>query len=141
MNEQAPMRHEKSCGAVVYRREGGQLLVLVEHMALGHCSIPKGHVEPGETEEETARREIREETALEVRLDTRFRRTVTYSPAPGVSKDVVFFVAEALGTAVREQESEVSRAEFLPADQAMAAMTYDSDRAVIAAARDYLREI
>ena len=38
------MKHEKSCGAVVYTIEDGQLLFLAEHMRLGHISIPKGHV-------------------------------------------------------------------------------------------------
>ena len=47
------MKHEKSCGAVVYTIEDGQLLFLAEHMRLGHISIPKGHVEGNETEEET----------------------------------------------------------------------------------------
>ena len=53
--------------------------------------FPKGHMEPGETEEETAKREIREETGLLVRLDPGFRRSVRYSPKPGVDKDVIYF--------------------------------------------------
>ena len=116
------MKREKSCGAVVYRIRSGEIYILVEHMALGHTSIPKGHVEPGETEEQTALREIAEETALRVRLDTGFRRTVSYSPAPGVLK-----------------ECEVKSAGFLTEREAMAAMTFDSDRETIAAACDYIR--
>ena len=130
---------EKSCGAVVYRLLEGQLEILVEYMAAGHTSIPKGHVEPGETEEETALREIAEETALSVAVDTGFRKTVTYSPRSGVSKDVVFFVAEFLDGEIRAQPEEVSRAVFLPVDEALAAMTYESDREVIRAACAYLQ--
>lgn len=134
------MKKEKSCGAVVYRWTEQGLEILVEYMAKGHVSIPKGHVELGETEEQTALREIREETALRVQLDTGFRRVVSYSPAPGVEKDVIFFVAELAGDAtISEQECEVSRAVFLPAEEAMAAMTYASDRETIAAACDYLK--
>ena len=134
------MKKEKSCGAVVYRRGAQGLEILVEYMAKGHVSIPKGHVEPGETEEQTALREIWEETALRVRLDTDFRRVVSYSPAPGVEKDVVFFVAELSGSdTITAQECEVSRAVFLPAAQAMAAMTYASDRETIEAACAYLK--
>ena len=91
------MKHEKSCGAVVYRMEEGQLFFLVEHMKMGHISIPKGHVEGNETEEETARREIKEETNLDVRMDTAFRHEISYSPASGILKQVVFFAAEAAG--------------------------------------------
>lgn len=133
------MKREKSCGAVVYSIRSGEIYILTEHMALGHTSIPKGHVEPGETEEQTALREIAEETALRVRLDTGFRRTVTYSPAPGILKDVVFFAAEALPGEIVAQECEVRSAEFLPEREAIAAMTFDSDRETVAAACDYIR--
>ena len=132
------IRYEKSCGAVVWRREGDDILILTEYMKKGHTSIPKGHVEPGETEEETALREIFEETGLSVTLDTGFRTVVNYSPREGVSKDVVFFVAEAAAGPVTEQEIEVTRAVFLPPAEAMAAMTYESDREIIRRACEYL---
>lgn len=132
------MRYEKSCGAVLYTEENGELKVLVEHMRKGHVSIPKGHVEPGETESETALREIREETGLSAVLDTGFRRTVVYSPEPGVSKDVVFFTARALPGRLVCQECEVASAEFLPPAEAEAALTYDSDREVVRDACEYL---
>ena len=53
---------EKSCGAVVYRMEKGRRLYLLLHYCEGHWDLPKGHVEAGESEEQTARREISEET-------------------------------------------------------------------------------
>ena len=133
------MKHEKSCGAVVYRREGREISILVERMALGHVSIPKGHVEPGETEVQTALREIREETALEVKLDTGFRHVISYSPGPGIEKQVVFFVAEALDGNIRPQESEVKSAVFLTEQDALMEVTHESDRETIAAACEYLR--
>ena len=132
------MKHEKSCGAVVYRYAEGKPLFLIEHMALGHTSIPKGHVENGETEEETATREIREETNLEVELDSRFRHTVSYSPAPGIQKEVVFFIARAVSENLINQECEVSALEWLPYEEALAAMTYDTDRETLSEARRYL---
>ena len=58
------MKYEKSCGAVVYDLQNDTPIVLVEYMKKGHVSIPKGHVEEGETEVETAAREILEETGL-----------------------------------------------------------------------------
>lgn len=72
------MRYEKSCGAVVYTFHQGYPFYLLEYMQKGHVSIPKGHVEENETEEETAVREIREETGLEVKLDTVFRHEITH---------------------------------------------------------------
>ena len=65
------MKTEKSCGAVVLRKNQGRLQVLlIKHINGGHWAFPKGHVEPGETEEQTALREIKEETGLSVTLDT-----------------------------------------------------------------------
>ena len=133
------MKKEKSCGAVVYKLENGIPLFLIEHMALGHTSLPKGHVEGDETEAETALREIREETGLEVRLDTRFRHTISYSPYRGVLKDVVFFLAEAEEGRLVNQESEVSGLEWLPQNDAVAARIYAADRETLQAAVRYLQ--
>ena len=132
------MKHEKSCGAVVYRMEEGQLFFLVEHMKMGHISIPKGHVEGNETEEETARREIKEETNLDVRMDTAFRHEISYSPASGILKQVVFFAAEAVSMEMKNQECEVSGLEWLPHDEAVRAVTYDTDKEVLSHAAEYL---
>ena len=132
------MKQEKSCGAVVFRREKDGLVFLVETMRLGHISLPKGHVEDGETEEETARREIWEETGLRVRIDTNFRHTIRYSPRPGAQKDVVFFTAEAEAGAITPQPEEVQKAEFLSMEEALGVLTHDSDREVLRAAGEYL---
>ena len=79
------MKKEKSCGAIVYRqRDSWVEVLLIRHKNGGHWAFPKGHVEKQETEEETALREIREETGLTVKLNTAFRHMVTYSPKPGV---------------------------------------------------------
>ena len=134
------MRKEKSCGAVVYRKNGDTSEFLLEHMVQGHTSIPKGHVEGNETEEETALREIREETNLEVELDTSFRRVITYSPAPGAVKDVVFFIAEARGGLLINQECEVTSLEWLPFESAVKSLTHESDRETLRAAYEYLTE-
>ena len=134
------MKQEKSCGAAVYSIRGRTLFFLVEHMVKGHISIPKGHVEGRETEEETALREIREETGLEVSLDTGFRHEVHYSPEPGVNKQVIFFTAQAAGGEMKNQECEVSGLEWLPYNQAIATVTYDTDKEVLAHAAAYLAE-
>ena len=131
-------KHEKSCGAVVYRLRNNQLFFLVEHMIQGHTSIPKGHVEGKETEAETALREIREETNLEVKLDTVFRHEIYYSPYEGIEKQVIFFIAEAATENMKNQESEVTSLEWLPYEAAIDAVTYDTDKETLAHAAAYL---
>ena len=68
------MQHEKSCGAIVYRKSHGNTeILLIKHINSGHWSFPKGHMENGETEIETAIREIKEETSVNVMIDPTFR--------------------------------------------------------------------
>lgn len=131
-------KHEKSCGAVVYKLRNNHLFFLVEHMIQGHTSIPKGHVEGKETEAETALREIREETNLEVKLDTVFHHEISYSPYEGIEKQVIFFIAEAATDHMKNQESEVTSLEWLPYEAAIDAVTYDTDKETLAHAAAYL---
>ena len=89
------MIKEKSCGAVIYKIIDNQVYFLVEKMQRGHYALTKGHVENNETEVETATREIKEETNLDVIIDTNFREVISYSPYEGCIKDVVYFIAKA----------------------------------------------
>lgn len=132
------MIKEKSCGAVVYKYENGQLTILIEKMQKGHYSMPKGHVENDETEVQTAIREIKEETNLDVVIDTNFRKVITFSPYEGCIKDVVFFVAESVGGDMTNQECEVLQLMWLPVPQAVDIITHDTDRDVLKSAIEYI---
>ena len=132
------MRQEKSCGAVIFRGENTQRDYLVLHSTQGHWTLCKGHVEGDETEHETAAREIREETALSVDFLDGFRAVITCSPRPGVSKDVVFFLARLAGGTLSCQPEEVAQARFLPFGEALALLTHPSDREVLQKARAFL---
>lgn len=135
------MKYEKSCGALTFRTENGTRRVLViRHRHGGHWAFPKGHVEPGETEHETAARETLEETGVRVRFADGFRETTRYSPARGVEKDVVYFVAEYDGGELRPQPEEVAEARFAPEDEAMKLLTFDVDRHLLEHARAFLAE-
>lgn len=136
------MKQEKSCGAVVYRRhEGKTEILLIRHVNGGHWAFPKGHVEKGETEEETALREIREETGLKVKLDTGFRESVRYSPKPGVMKDVIYFAAKAKKTKnAKRQEEEVTDLCWLRPKEALVLVTYDNDKKILEAFRKYRKK-
>lgn len=132
------MIKEKSCGAVVYKKEEEKIYFLIEEMKAGHYSIPKGHVENNETEIETALREIKEETNLEVNLDSNFREVVSYSPYEGCIKDVVFFVAKAKTFDMKEQLIEVTSLKWLEPVDAINILTFDSDKEILRKALKYL---
>lgn len=132
------MKREKSCGAVIFTRENTERNYLVLHSTLGHTTLCKGHVEGDETEHETAVREIMEETGLTVDFTDGFREVITYSPKPGVVKDVVFFLARLSGGTLTCQPEEVADARFLPFDEALGALTHLSDRDILRKAHAFL---
>ena len=132
------MIYEKSCGAVIYAERNAARLYLVEWMQKGHRSLCKGHVEGDESEHQTAAREILEETGLSVTFVDGFRRTIAYSPYDDCRKTVVFFLARAESTCVRPQEEEVRAIQWLPLEEAMAALTFDSDRETLQEAEHFL---
>ena len=133
------MKKEKSCGAVVYKIENGEKMFLIEHMKMGHYSLPKGHVEEDETEIETAKREILEETSLEVLIDPSFREVITYSPREDSIKDVVYFIGKIIGGTMKNQESEVSEIYFLKFNEALDLLSYENDKNVLKKANDYIK--
>jgi 8-oxo-dGTP pyrophosphatase MutT (NUDIX family) len=98
---------QKSCGVIPYRRKenGTEYLVL---LLTNTCwSFPKGHMEPGETEVQTALRELFEETGLTATLETGKAATLEYPISSIACKQVVLFPGEVQGEVVA-QASEVA---------------------------------
>ena len=92
---------QKSCGAILYRNgeEGREFLLLLQSRS-ETWSFPKGHMEAGESEKQTAIREIWEETGLNVELISDFRYKTHYSITKKIEKQVVLFLAQANGDPV-----------------------------------------
>ena len=135
------MFHEKSCGAIVYRKfHGNTEILLIKHINSGHWSFPKGHVEAGETEVETAKREIMEETSIDVIIDPTFRETVTYSPKKDTLKVVVYFLAKARNVDFAPQEDEIAEIRWVDISYATSILTYENDKTIVARAKAAIRE-
>lgn len=134
------MTKEKSCGALVYRwHEDKVQFLLIIHRMGGHWSYPKGHVEEGENERETALREVKEETGLTIELHPGYRNMVTYSPRPGVIKDVVYFLGHAEDSTITIQEEELSAADWFDIADCKSRLTYDNDFMLLKKAVKYLK--
>jgi bis(5'-nucleosidyl)-tetraphosphatase len=102
------MPREKSVGAVIFRKEKGNIYYLILHYHSGHWEFARGHGEEGENELKTARREIKEETGLKdlkiipgFREYSKFFFRRTYNlpeaekkKAPWIFKLVVLYLAE-----------------------------------------------
>ncbi len=122
------MKQEYSYGAVVYQKNKDQVLVLLERMVQGHISLPKGHIEEGETPVECAVREIKEETNLDVDIDTSFSHTISYQPGTNIKKDVTFFLATPKSQILLPQLKEVSSLEWVDGKKAIDLLTFKSDK-------------
>ena len=116
------MKQEKSCGAVII--EDGKVLLVYQHNGL--WSFPKGHIEPGETEAETAEREVEEETGLDIELDTSRRYEFSYDLKDiNVHKTVVLFPAKLVGE--RElslQAEEIKESKWVPFTEVEETLTF-----------------
>jgi 8-oxo-dGTP pyrophosphatase MutT (NUDIX family) len=101
----------KSCGVLPYRVQNGKREYLIVFEQFSQCwSLPKGHMEAGETETDTALRELFEETGLTAQLDTSLCAAIEY-PVGGICrKQVVFFPGKVEGEPkVRQGEIETHR--------------------------------
>ncbi len=134
------MKTEKSCGAIVFTEETGQVRYCVIRQSNGNHGFPKGHMEQGETEQETALREILEEVGLRVKLIEGFREELYYSlpHRPGYTKNTVYFLAEYAGQTPCCQPEEVSEVACLSYEQAMATLTFPDLKGVLEKADAYL---
>lgn len=137
------MVYEKSCGFVVYKNQEGMRTYLIIRASNGEYGFPKGHVEGHETEHETAIRELKEETNLEVRIIDGFRRQIEYRfpSKPNVMKRSVYFLGQCTGKPLICQESEVLDAMFLPLEQALALLSFDDTKRILQEADEYMASI
>lgn len=135
------MQYEKSCGAIVYRKFHGNVeLLLIKNANGGHWSFPKGHVEKDETEEQTALREIKEETGIDVILDVSFRHTITYAPKKDISKDVIYFLGKATTYDYTPQEEEIAQIKWVEINHANTILSYDNDRQLVSKAKGIIKD-
>lgn len=131
------MLHEKSCGAVLFTTEKEiKKFLLVESNYFG---FPKGHVEENETEQETALREIKEETGVDAKIIPGFRETVNYKLPNGNVKEVVFFIAEYAPQPYTVNRTELRGITLLTYDKAIKRITYPDTRNVLKDANEWLK--
>lgn len=137
------MQYEKSCGAVVFTRVNGEIRYVLAQNLEGYFGFPKGHMEAGETEAETALREIHEEVGLQPRLIEGFRTEDEHPlpSKPGVIKQVVYFLAEYENQAISFQKEELMSAPLASYEEAMALFTFDSSKRILTEAHSFLQNL
>jgi len=106
---------ELSAGGVVYRKISGKLEIQLIQDRFGKVSLPKGKIEDGETLEQTALREIEEETGIRGRIVAPLARICYQYELPHqgvVDKEVHYFLVEAIDGALAAQVEEINGVEW-----------------------------
>ena len=118
---------QRSCGVIPYRitSEGIRYLLILQ--TNGFWSLPKGHMEAFESEQETALRELGEETGLTAALREDFRDMVEYSMRNGCLKQVVLFLGEAQGE-IRVNQKELVECRWVTIGEAGTLLQKNHDR-------------
>ena len=132
---------EKSCGTVLYTVIDNVIYyVLLKVKNGGYCGFPKGHVEAGESEHETALRETWEETSIRAEIVGDFRREVNYTFGRNRNKTVVYFLARYSDqTPAHNPGFEVRNHLVLPLEEACEALTFENTKTILREAEEYIR--
>jgi len=132
----------RAAGFVLFRREGDRVLyLLLRNARHGDVGLPKGHAEPGEEAEATARRELFEETGIapaDIAPKPHFRRSLAY-PIRGGRKEVVYFLAESARAEITRSH-EHDHHEWLGLDAALGAIRHGNLREVVWNAGIHLKD-
>jgi len=130
---------EKSCGAVLFTElQEKRYYVLVSSTVRNNCGLPKGHMEGNETEQETALREIFEETLIKAEIVEGFRKQIEYMMPNGNKKQVIYFMARYKNQEAKNNPNEKLNVLLLPIHEAVNALTFDNTKKVLSDADDWL---
>ena len=137
------MPREISAGVVLFRRTPEPQYLLL-HYGSGHWDFPKGHIETGEQAQETAKRELKEETGIsEVWFLDGYRQTLRYffrQQGIGIFKAVVYFLAETTQSGVTLSHEHIGF-DWLPRDAALARLTFQNARELLIKAHDHVQAL
>ena len=119
----------EAAGGIPWRRHNGVVEVAVVHRPKYHdWTFPKGKLDPGESHEDAAAREVLEETGFDVELGPAIG-TTTYVSLKG-PKTVRYWSMTVTGGRFAAND-EVDDLRWLPPDEAAELLTYDRDRTLL----------
>ena len=132
---------EKSAGAVIFRKQRGGIYYLLLHYGIGHWDLAKGHIEKEETETETVKREVREETGLgDINIIYGFKERIKYyftAKEKTIFKTVVFYLAETKTKSVKISKEHIGF-KWLPYNEALKQLTFQKPRGILKKADKFI---
>ena len=117
------LKKEKSCGCIILKNKK---VLLVYEKNRNFWGFPKGHMENGETEIETALREVKEEVGLDVEIDKERRYTLNYIIRDEIDKTTVLYIAKAKNDEIIMQENEIENIRWCSFEEALNILTFDN---------------
>lgn len=135
-------KFEKSCGAIVYEKNESQVKYILVCDKSGYWGFPKGHMEDGESEYDTALREIKEETNLGVTIVDGFREEEKFNlereGRPNTIKQTVYFLAKYENQEFRPQVNEIEKIKLIDFELAVKLLKFDSLKEMLIRANNFL---
>ena len=120
------MKKEKSCGTIIIENNK----VLLIQQTDNAWGFPKGHVENNETEQETAIRETKEETNLDVEIISNKKYIINYKINNDIDKEVVFFLAKKTSDKIKKQDEEIKNIKWVDLNQAFDIITSENTKGI-----------
>jgi 8-oxo-dGTP pyrophosphatase MutT (NUDIX family) len=141
--ERTRFQHAVSAGGVVYRKMDNSVqIALCGRTCLGTWNLPKGTPDKGETLEQTALREAREETGLQVQLQESLGSITYWFTVPSEDvryrKEVHFYLMEERGGSVGLHDPEFDVVRWFPVQEALSSLTHANEGDVLRRALDTL---
>lgn len=131
--------YERSCGAIVFREILGEMrFLLIKNKRSTNWGFPKGHMEKGEDEYATARREVLEETGIHISIIEGFRYKSEYTIQGKIEKAVSIFLATTVDTHTIIQPEEIEDYVWLNFDKAIKKLRYANDKDILIRAKSFI---
>jgi 8-oxo-dGTP pyrophosphatase MutT (NUDIX family) len=135
------MSIEKSAGAIISRKEKGKIYYLLLHYESGHWGFPKGHIEKGESLEDTVHREVKEETGIgDIKIINGFKEWIKYFfklKGKNIFKTVTYLLAE-----TKQKEVKISWEhtgyKWLAYEKALEQLTFRNTKEILKKANKFL---
>ena len=138
------MAYEKSVGAVIFNQNGVEIEYLILNYPAGHWDFPKGNVEEGETEENTAKREVAEETGItNITILPSFRKKIQYyyrQEHVTVRKEVIFYLARSPTKHIQLSNEHTNYA-WLNYTDVIRKLTYTNSKSILKSAQLHLEKM
>jgi 8-oxo-dGTP pyrophosphatase MutT (NUDIX family) len=134
---------EFSAGGAVFKKKGPNYLwLMVRPAGSTRWQLPKGKIDPDETSEKAAAREVKEEGGVTAKPLKKIGSSQYFFFLKGkrIFKTVTYFLMEYLRNSQKGHDHEVEETRFLPLTQALEKLTFEDDRKILQKAETSLKE-